>query len=94
MNNYFSIGVDAKIALQFHETRNENPHMFSNQMVNKMWYAKFGTDNMMGGCPGLGCHVNLVVSDQLSLLYSHFRLGRWNPHRLISSGRPRSDLPR
>jgi diacylglycerol kinase (ATP) len=39
LNNYFSIGIDAKIALQFHEKRNSNPEMFKNQTVNKMWYV-------------------------------------------------------
>ncbi len=61
MNNYFSIGIDAKIALQFHEKRNQNPEMFTNQTVNKMWYAKLGSMAMFDGCPNLSNEVTLEV---------------------------------
>ena len=40
MNNYFSIGADAKIAYDFHEAREKNPAAFSSQTVNKIEYAK------------------------------------------------------
>jgi len=53
VNNYFSVGLDAKVAQSFHETRNKNPEMFISQTVNKMWYFKFGTEAIMDGCAGL-----------------------------------------
>ena len=37
MNNYFSVGMDAKVALEFHLKREENPEQFR-------W------DNIEGGC--------------------------------------------
>lgn len=61
MNNYFSIGVDAKIATKFHSMRSSDPHLFKNQTVNKMWYGKLGADAMISGCPGLEKCIQLNV---------------------------------
>ena len=40
MNNYFSFGADAKIALDFHTNREKNPSNYKNQITNKIEYAK------------------------------------------------------
>jgi len=42
MNNYFSIGVDAEIALSFHKMRESNAKLFQSQLVNKGWYGALG----------------------------------------------------
>ncbi|XP_072989128.1 diacylglycerol kinase 1-like [Typha latifolia] len=48
MNNYFGVGCDAKVALDIHNLREENPEMFYNQFMNKILYAREGAKNIMG----------------------------------------------
>ncbi|XP_074575693.1 diacylglycerol kinase 1 [Curcuma longa] len=47
MNNYLGIGCDAKVALDIHNLREENPEKFYNQFMNKMLYAREGAKNLM-----------------------------------------------
>ncbi|KAF5751748.1 hypothetical protein HS088_TW02G00765 [Tripterygium wilfordii] len=47
MMNYLGIGCDAKVAYEFHVTRQENPGKFSSQFVNKLRYAKEGARDIM-----------------------------------------------
>lgn len=63
INNYFSIGIDAKIALSFHTKREESPKKFNSRTVNKIWYAKFGADAMFdaGSCDDLPKKIKLEV---------------------------------
>lgn len=42
LNCYFGIGVDADVALQFHEMRNRNPSLFESQLLNKFFYTILG----------------------------------------------------
>ncbi|GAY48232.1 hypothetical protein CUMW_110160 [Citrus unshiu] len=47
MLNYLGIGCDAKVAYEFHVTRQENPQKFSSRFVNKLLYAKEGARDIV-----------------------------------------------
>jgi len=61
VNNYMSVGIDAKVALLFHKQREENPELFSSRTINKMWYVKFGVEGMIEGCPNLQEHIEVEL---------------------------------
>lgn len=46
LNNYMSFGLDARIALEFHVGRENNPDNFDGQLYNKWYYLKKGTEIM------------------------------------------------
>jgi len=47
INNYFSIGIDSKVALSFHTLRNNHPQLFSSKFVNMAWYGGIGVKTMI-----------------------------------------------
>lgn len=47
MNNYFGIGLDAKIAFDFDQLRNEHPEKCRSRLKNQMWYALMGSKEML-----------------------------------------------
>mmetsp|Transcript_130894 Transcript_130894/g.407024 ORF Transcript_130894/g.407024 Transcript_130894/m.407024 type:complete len:271 (-) Transcript_130894:451-1263(-) len=60
MCNYLGIGVDAAVALDFHQMRERSPHLFVSRLVNKIWYAKSGTVHFFRrACSDLGSKITL-----------------------------------
>ncbi|KAJ8683494.1 hypothetical protein QAD02_019286 [Eretmocerus hayati] len=47
MNNYFGIGIDAKISLDFHHKREEHPEQCKSRTKNYLWYGVLGSKQML-----------------------------------------------
>ncbi|XP_023721657.1 diacylglycerol kinase theta isoform X6 [Cryptotermes secundus] len=67
MNNYFGIGIDADLCLDFHNAREENPNKFNSRLHNKGVYVKMGLRKMVGRklCKDLHKEIRLEVDGKL-----------------------------
>ncbi|CAH8449819.1 unnamed protein product [Schistosoma turkestanicum] len=61
MNNYFGIGIDADLALDFHNARSENPSKFNSRIHNKGVYFKIGLRKMINRTICKDLHKQIVV---------------------------------
>jgi len=46
MQNYLGLGVDAKVALEWHRRRETDPHLFTSRLRNKLRYARYGARHL------------------------------------------------
>merc|ERR1712151_1487536 len=71
MVNYLGIGVDAAVALDFHQMRERSPHLFVSRLVNKLWYVRSGTTNLLHRkCANLASKVTLECDGQTVMVPS------------------------
>ncbi|XP_078348562.1 diacylglycerol kinase epsilon-like [Oculina patagonica] len=47
MNNYFSVGCDAKVVLNFHLHRESQPSLFTSRIINKAVYGLYGARDVL-----------------------------------------------
>ncbi|XP_066560295.1 diacylglycerol kinase epsilon [Amia ocellicauda] len=65
MNNYFSVGPDALMALNFHAHREKTPSLFSSRIVNKAVYFFYGTkDCLVQECKDLDKKIELELDGE------------------------------
>ncbi|CAK9058705.1 unnamed protein product [Durusdinium trenchii] len=65
MSNYFGIGVDAAVALDFHQMRERRPEWFWSRLVNKLWYFRSGYINWMGKtCANIGSKIEVICDGE------------------------------
>ncbi|XP_055686458.1 diacylglycerol kinase epsilon [Lutzomyia longipalpis] len=65
MYNYFSVGVDAQVSLNFHRARESQFYMLSSRLINKMLYLCFGTHQVVvPDCVGLDKELELWLDDE------------------------------
>jgi len=68
LNNYFSIGMDGRICLDFHNFRNRNPELFKNKFINYGWYGAIGLKSAITHWTALSRILSLKIDGNSWLL--------------------------
>ena len=63
MNNYFGIGIDAAVTLDFHLAREEAPEKFTSRLRNKSVYFRAGLRNMVRKSMDFNENVSLQIDN-------------------------------
>ncbi|KAG5677330.1 hypothetical protein PVAND_007098 [Polypedilum vanderplanki] len=64
MYNYFSVGVDALVTLNFHKARASALYVIKSKIINKFLYFIYGTQQViMQDCDGLHEYLELYIND-------------------------------
>ncbi len=63
MNNYFGLGLEADLCLDFHNEREDKPEKFNSRMRNKAVYVKVGMRKMVSRktCKDMHKYIKLEV---------------------------------
>jgi len=72
MNNYFSIGIDSQVCLDFHNMREKNPNLFKSKYVNFGWYGMLSMKRGVSDWQHLSKVMYLEVDDQPIAISSRF----------------------
>jgi diacylglycerol kinase (ATP) len=72
--NYFSVGLDARIARRFHDARESNPRLFFAQSFNKLLYGCFACRQCCDSLPPVSSYIDLFVDGQIIDLSNDFKV--------------------
>eukprot|EP01127_Copromyxa_protea_P013215 TRINITY_DN353_c0_g2_i1.p1 TRINITY_DN353_c0_g2~~TRINITY_DN353_c0_g2_i1.p1 ORF type:complete len:771 (+),score=240.94 TRINITY_DN353_c0_g2_i1:55-2313(+) len=61
MNNYFSIGIDSQVCLDFHNLRDSHPGLFRHKLINFGWYGVLAAKSGINEWGGLKRNVIMKV---------------------------------
>lgn len=73
MNNYFGIGIDAKISLDFHHKREEHPEKCRSRTRNYMWYGVLGSKQWLQVCTHISKYLQTYVLLKVPTFYFYFK---------------------
>jgi len=81
--NYCGIGLDAKMALNFHNLRKSYPYLFKSRVGNKFIYTQRGLNHLFAGkkimlskCLKLYCDDKLIILPDVVRIFERSKLSQ------------------